>query len=383
MNVLISLTYYTPYLSGLTVYARSIAEGLAHKGHRVTVLSMQNTKNLPNRETLNGVYIVRANPFLQISKGFLSFDWIIQSLRLTQKNDVFIIHLPQFEGWIVACFAWMMNKRVISVYHCEVVLPKGLINSIIQYLLESVNRISLLLSSRIVTSSQDFAEHSRLLKPFLRKVIPLYPPIVVGKPPERIKKSIENKVNKKNTILIGFIGRIAAEKGIEYLIQSIPLILRNMPTQKKSIKLVIAGPDDVVGEDAYKKTIKSLFNTYKDHIILLGQLSDDELAALYALLDVLVVPSVNSTEAFGMVQAEAMLSGVPVIASDLPGIRVPVRVTGMGIIVHPRDSNAIAEAIIRIVQQKRQFLGHSSGIFFKQISEENVITSYERLLWSH
>jgi len=80
-------------------------------------------------------------------------------------------------------------------------------------------------------------------------------------------------------------------------------------------------------------------------IRLLGFLADEQIADLYASIDVLALPSVNSLEAFGIVQVEAMLVGVPVAVSDLPGVRSPVDATGFGIVVPVGDEAALAEAL--------------------------------------
>ncbi len=69
----------------------------------------------------------------------------------------------------------------------------------------------------------------------------------------------------------------------------------------------------------------------------------------YGAVDCLVVPSLNSTESFGLVQGEAMLCGTPVVVSDLPGVREPVRWTGMGEIVPVGDPTALADAIRRVL----------------------------------
>jgi glycosyltransferase involved in cell wall biosynthesis len=71
---------------------------------------------------------------------------------------------------------------------------------------------------------------------------------------------------------------------------------------------------------------------------------------------VLAVTSLNSTESFGLVQAEAMMAGTPVVATDLPGVREPVRRTGMGVIVPPRDPEALAKAVIDVIGRRDAYV---------------------------
>lgn len=89
-----------------------------------------------------------------------------------------------------------------------------------------------------------------------------------------------------------------------------------------------------------------------EHVLSLGVLPDSQLAEFYAECEMLVLPSINSTEAFGMVQVEAMLKDVPVVATDLPGVRVAISANGMGEIIPPRDSRALAEAIMRVMSNR-------------------------------
>jgi glycosyltransferase involved in cell wall biosynthesis len=86
-----------------------------------------------------------------------------------------------------------------------------------------------------------------------------------------------------------------------------------------------------------------------EHWSFLGTLAPAELPAFYGALDALALTSVNSTESFGLVQIEGMLCGTPVVATDLPGVRQPVRMTGMGVIVPPADPAALAEGLARVL----------------------------------
>jgi glycosyltransferase involved in cell wall biosynthesis len=105
----------------------------------------------------------------------------------------------------------------------------------------------------------------------------------------------------------------------------------------------------VVGETMFERT-KPLLAKHEDQVRMLGVLRGEELVDFYAACDVLVLPSVNLTETFGLVQVEAMLCGTPVIASDLPGVREAIRVTGMGKIAPPRNPTVLAETIIDVVK---------------------------------
>ena len=191
----------------------------------------------------------------------------------------------------------------------------------------------------------------------------------------------------KETIKIGFAGRIAAEKGIEYLFDALPQIkfkyqnsnIKINPKSKiKKIQIVIAGSLDPVGEEQYKQKILDLVKKYQEDIIFLGELTQNEMAAFYSLLDVLVLPSINSTESFGMVQVEAMLSGVPVVASDLPGVRIPIQKTGMGEIVPIKNSQKLSEAIVRILLNKEKYI-KSKEFVKKEFAIEKTLQFYEKL----
>ena len=77
------------------------------------------------------------------------------------------------------------------------------------------------------------------------------------------------------------------------------------------------------------------------------------MAAFYPNLDILTIPSLNSTESFGLVQIEAMMNGVPVISSNLPGVRQPVLRHKMGRVIPIGDSKALAQGDQRIGRREK------------------------------
>ncbi|MBI5451889.1 glycosyltransferase family 4 protein [Candidatus Gottesmanbacteria bacterium] len=402
MKILFSLTYYTPYLSGLTLYVKRLAEALAKKDYQITVLSMQYDKKLPSEETIRKVKIVRAKVLGQISKGFISLDWIIKSWQEVRKNDVIIVNLPQFEGIIPALFGKILGKKVISMYHCEVVLPSGILNTVVEWLLHFSHLITLSISDKVITYTKDFADHSKILPHFRSKLEFVYPPIIEPKINKRVQKILMDKIDLKGQFVIGLAARLAAEKGIEYLLEAIPEIelrIRNYESRTskaintprmvakqrlrllrgEGIKIAIAGSLEPVGEEKYKGKILNLVEKYKDHVVFLGELKEEEMGAFYSLCDVLVLPSINSTEAFGMVQVEAMMMGVPVVATDLPGVRVPIQKTGMGKLVPAKNSHKLAEAVIEILLNRKKYIKNKEFIK-EEFSFDKTIKFYEKLV---
>src|SRR3989344_9191086 len=119
MRVLFSITYYSPYVSGLTIYVKRLAEELVKQGNDATVLCWRHEEKLTDGE-LNGVQVIRVKPQIKISKGFLSWEWISRSWDQVKKSDAVVVNLPQAEGFVPALMARILQKKLIAVYHCEI-----------------------------------------------------------------------------------------------------------------------------------------------------------------------------------------------------------------------------------------------------------------------
>jgi len=103
------------------------------------------------------------------------------------------------------------------------------------------------------------------------------------------------------------------------------------------------------------------------------------MANFYAMCDVVALPS--RTDCFPSVQVEAMLSGTPVVATDIPGAREVVRVTGMGRLVTPREPAALAEGLIEVLRNREAYLKPTEQIR-RTFDPDVSIRSYEALLES-
>jgi glycosyltransferase involved in cell wall biosynthesis len=98
----------------------------------------------------------------------------------------------------------------------------------------------------------------------------------------------------------------------------------------------------------------------------------------FGACDVLTVPSINSTETFGLVQVEAMLSGCPVVATNLPGVREPIRMTGMGEVVPIKDARALADGIVKVLQNREKYVRPREQVA-EMFAIERTVSAYEKL----
>ena len=98
MKILEVLTYYRPWVSGLTIYVERLSRTLAAQGHDVTVLTSQYDPDLPQYDVIDGVKIVRIPVAARVSKGVLMPGFGPMAWKLARETDVIHLHLPQFDA---------------------------------------------------------------------------------------------------------------------------------------------------------------------------------------------------------------------------------------------------------------------------------------------
>jgi glycosyltransferase involved in cell wall biosynthesis len=357
MKVLIVLTYYRPHTSGLTIYVERLAKALVKLGHQVTVLTSQYQKDLPNEEIQEGVKIIRAPVLFRISKGVImpTFGWL--AWKLVLEHDVVHLHLPQFDAAGVALRGRILGKPTLITYHCDLLLPRSLFNRFVNLIVHMMNYFAGWLANCIAAYTEDFASHSPFLQQFSNKVEVILPPVIMPDPTASQIEDFKRKYNPNNySPVIGMATRFASEKGVEILLKALPAIKTEFP----DAAVLYAGQyQDVMGEQAYFYKLIPVIKSYQDlgQWTFLGVLNPQEMALFYNNIDLLLVPSLNSTETFGLVQIEAMIQGTPTVASDLPGVRVPPQMTGMGEVVPIGNADALAEAVITILNNPERYQG--------------------------
>ena len=376
MRILTTLTYYRPHYSGLTIYAERLARALVARGHHVTVVTSRFDRELAGHEVRDGVEVIRPSVLMRISKGVIMPGLPFRAEQIARQADIVHLHLPQLDAAYIALLARSVGKPVVLTYHCDLHLPSGAIHRLANLASSIANHISARAANRIVTNTQDYAEHSVFLKHYLDKVHVIPPPVVLPEPDPGSVESLRCKAKiQPGQRIIGMAARLASEKGVEYLVEAMPIILEKHPTARV---LFMGQYKNVLGEEMYARKLAPLIEKLGQHWTFLGNLSPGELAVFFRESELTVLPSINSTESFGMVQVEAMTCGTPVVATDLPGVRQPVRMTGMGLVVPPEDPRSLARAIISILDSPKGYGGDPAAVA-QQFSPETIAEAYEGL----
>jgi glycosyltransferase involved in cell wall biosynthesis len=375
VRILIALTYYRPHVSGLTIYAERLARGLARRGHAVTVLTSRFASELPDHETVDGVEIVRVPILSRVSKGVVMPTFPFHAAAAIGRCDVINVHMPQFEAALLAGLGVLLGRSVVLTYQCDLQLPHGLFNRVVEASLRPLNRIAAWAAHAVVTTSDDYARHSPYLAWCAEKLHAIAPPVDLPEPLPEETARLRERWKLDHGVSIGFAARFAAEKGVEYLLRALPTVLDAFP----DARVVFTGAyKDTVGEEDYWQRLAPLRERYREHLVFLDLLPSAAMPSFYSLCDVVAVTSLNSTEAFGMVQVEAMLCGTPVVASDLPGVREAVRRTGMGRIVPPRDPDALASALLDVIRNRPSYVRPRAAVA-AAFDLERSLREYEEL----
>ena len=378
MRILVVLTYYRPHISGLTIYTERLAKAWAQRGHQVTVLTSRYDRSIPADEVKDGVRIIRAPVLFRISKGVIMPTFGALATRLVLENDVIQLHLPQFDAAGVALRGRLLKKPTVITYHCDLCMPPGLLAWSANQAIRVMNNLAALSCHRIVTYTRDYAENSPYANRYMSKVHVIPPPVELPSASTDEIAAFAQAHNPQNLRpVIGMVSRFATEKGVEVMLNALPHILDVFP----DALVQFAGPyQNIIGEEKYFKRLAPIIQDYEQrgHWQYLGPLSAKQLSTFYPNINLLALPSLNSTEAFGLVQIEAMMNGVPCVASDLPGVRQPVRQHEMGKIIPIGDSSALADAAISILKNPQEYRRDPCAIA-EHYRPDTVAAEYEDL----
>jgi glycosyltransferase involved in cell wall biosynthesis len=375
LKILMCLLYYVPHRTGLTIHVQRVAEELAQRGHEVTVLTARYKLSLPRDITVhNGVRVVRLwVPPIPISRGMIMPAYPWAALGLLLQHDVVSIHTPMLETALIAVLAKLAGRQVVVTHHGDLVLPQGWVNRFINWAMFGMYKFMAKRAARLIAYSQDYADHSYYLQPFIEKVTPVYPPVHMPSPNLEHARELRAQWSHEGGPIIGFSGRFVEEKRPDLLIKALDVVNQTYP----NARLVFVGEYKIAYEDTWERH-QDLVRQYQQQLVFVGLKDDMQyMADFYAACDVLALTS--DTECFSLVQVEAMLSGTPVVMTDTPGGRVPVQVTGMGKLAKTGDARSIGEALVEVIRNRDQYV-RPRAFIEQTFSFQETVDQYEALL---
>jgi glycosyltransferase involved in cell wall biosynthesis len=367
-----SLDYYRPNISGLTLYVESLAKGLAARGHDVTVLTHAHAAGLSPEETDGGVRVVRAPVLARAGKALISPAIVAAARRELARADVLHLHSPLVNAVPLSLAGGAAGVPIVVTYHCDLKPPPGVIQRVIEMLARGSQDFALSRAHTIVTYTEDYARNTPSLAKRISKVRWILPPVVDPRGTGMSREEIRARYAVRGKPVLLFLGRFAEEKGLPYLVGALPEIRRRFP----EAGLLLAGEKDRVPGETVGQRLAPLLADPESGVVATGPVAPEQIGDLFRVADLLVLPSTNSTESFGLVQVEAMLEGIPVVASDLPGVRQPVRLTGMGEIAPIGDSAGLARQIVRVLESPDAYRRPREEIR-SRFSMDRTISEYE------
>ena len=366
MKILHIYKDYYPVLGGIENHIKLLAEGQARRGHEVTVL-VTNTDRDTVVEEWNGVRIIKAGRLASISSApiSLSFPWYLVRMR----PDIAHLQFPYPPGEVAN---WLLGRSRCTIisYQSDVIRQQRWLR-----LYRPIMWRVLRAADRLIASSPNYVRTS----PYLSRLADKCAVIPLGIDVERFQRAEEDLVTdirrRYGTPLIFFVGRLRYYKGLQYLIQAMAQI---------PARLLIGGIGPMQHE--WEAEVQKL--GLGEKIIFLGEVSDAQLPALYHAADVFVLPASHRSEAYGLVQIEAMASATPVVCTELgTGTSWVNRDGETGLVVPSCDPDALASAIGRLLddEELRQSMGARAAIraqeeFSAAVMIDRVLALYAELL---
>jgi glycosyltransferase involved in cell wall biosynthesis len=331
-NLLIVVNYYDPYISGVSEYAKFVAESMT-QDYNVTVLTGMHRDDLLKEENFDGYKVKRATPNLFLDKGYVSLEFISLFRVLQKKADIVNLHFPMLESGL---FSFMTTKPIVLTYQCDMALVGNIFSRIAVCAVRLSGWIALMRAKKVVVLSYDYANNSTFLRPQLKKTLAIFPP-------NRLESHLVTKeyehFNVEGKFVIGFVGRFVEEKGIAVLLEAF------INLDRDDVELWLAGDFENVAGGTVYQTLREKIELLGQRVKLLGSQTDEELVSFYSAIDVLALPSTNRFEAFGMVQLEAMSFGAIPVSSDLPGVREVIKRTEIGHLVTPGSVKSLEQGL--------------------------------------
>lgn len=317
---------FRPYKSGMTNVVYQQARQLVLRGYTVTVITPLYSNDIAAEEVYDGILVKRVKPVLKLGNGAF-----VPGLKnvLEQLNGVDIIHLhtPFFGGAEVIWALAIRNKLpapLIVQYHHDAQLQ--LFTKILGFTSKLTFKSLIKKADIIIGSSTDYLHNCEIASSFDDR----FKEVAIGVDTKRFSPLGHKQIplfegyEVIRFLFLGVLDKAHHFKGVDILLQAIARMKQERDSRigpkeqrRLDLKLTVAGQGDML--EYYTNLSQQL--RIDEYVEFIGYVKNEDLPDVFKEADVFVFPSTGKAEAFGLVALEAMSSGLPVIASALPGVR--------------------------------------------------------------
>ena len=326
--------YYPPVKGGIEGHINLLATGLKRRGIDVSVL-VSNTGPRLLREEIDGIRVTRVPQIGRFTSAPLNMTFIYWLKKLARDADVLHFHFPNPTAELSYLMTGL-NHRIIVTYHSDIVRQERLGKIYAPFMKRFLDK-----AETIISTSPNYVRSSKVLSQYRSKcrVIPLGIELSRFASENTDATCIGELRHQYNRPIILFIGRFRYYKGLHVLIEAMAVV--------DAVLLIIGtGPlEKELREQAASAGLDG-------RVIFLGELSDRDLVTYLHACDLFVLPSILRSEAFGIVQIEAMACKKPVISTEIGSGTSYVNQHGKtGLVVPPFDAHKMAAAVNMMLER--------------------------------
>lgn len=329
---------FPPYRSGQGSVAYENTRMASQAGIETTVYTPWYPKlrtDAPQRECVDGFNVERLRPFFSYGNAacLLQLFWKLRSAQTIH------LHYPALGMELPVLFWSLLGRRLVVTYHMDLVGKGRFMRMFFRVYSALFLRPILTMAAVIFATSNDYAKHSSLLRPFFdairQKIVELPNSVDTNTfSPLASTPQIEEGPMHDYILFVGALDAAHYSKGVTVLLEACSRL-------EGVYTLVLIGDGDM--RTSYEERAQEL--GIADHVLFIGSVAHDDLPRWYAHARCLVLPSTDSTEAFGIVIIEAGASGAPSIATNLPGVRSVIEDGASGFLVEPSNISDLTEKI--------------------------------------
>lgn len=356
MKILQIVPYFPPYHGGQEQYVYNLSKYLVKMGHEVHVI----TSNFPKTkefEVIDGITVERCNCLMRLLRNPIAIGMLLLGKKIKEYDVIHTHNEHSFAAMVAAYFRKRTNVPLILTCHGQLIFGSKMADYFERVYSRIIGRRLFNIMDIIVVNSTMDMDYLLSINPNISEKIrvlhnaidPDFFETVTNTASYRNSEDKIKGIISSNSKIVLFVGRLIKRKGIEWLIKAMNSIVNVL--KRTDVLCIIVGE----GEDySYFEVLVNELNL-GDYVYFTRSVSNEDLIYLYRNADIFVLPSLS--EVCPTVALEAMYFGLPVVATDIPGVKDHFK--EVALLVPSKNEDRLAEAIVKMLDDK-EFAEHLS-----------------------